>query len=155
MTNKEKIHQILSSLWKNDNAVGTMDYNQALQDVQTAVDMIDEKTESRIPGEAVKDYVKSVNVFNTQRKDIIDDYIPNAFKAGAVWHPASEEPADRSQCLVVSKRGSKDIVTYSNQFFYKGHVVADPCKLYRLAEITMWAYIEDLLPTSSAAATTK
>lgn len=64
-----------------------------------------------------------------------------------VWHDSSEEPTDKSQCLVIDKRGSKDIVTYSNQFFYKGHVIAEPCKLYRLTEIEMWAYIEDLIPT--------
>ena len=63
-----------------------------------------------------------------------------------VWHPASEEPKDKAQCLVIAKRKSKDIVTYSNQFFYKGHVVADPCKLYALSDIIMWADMEDLLP---------
>ncbi len=75
-----------------------------------------------------------------------------AFKDGAlwqrnhVWHHADEEPTDREVCLTVNKRGSKDIVTYSKQFFYKGHVIAEPCKLYRLTEIEMWAYIKDLLP---------
>ena len=39
MTDKEKIHQILSSLWKNDDSVGKTYYNQALQDVQTAIDL--------------------------------------------------------------------------------------------------------------------
>jgi hypothetical protein len=39
MTNKEKLHQILSSLWKNDNSIGKTYYNQALQDVQTAIDL--------------------------------------------------------------------------------------------------------------------
>lgn len=63
-----------------------------------------------------------------------------------VWHPASKEPDDKAQCLVISNRGSKDIVTYSNQFFYKGHVVAEPCKLYRLTDITRWAYTDDLFP---------
>ena len=42
MTDKEKIHQILSSLWKNDDSVGKTYYNQALQDVQTAVDLQEE-----------------------------------------------------------------------------------------------------------------
>ena len=63
-----------------------------------------------------------------------------------VWHPASEEPKDKAQCLVITKRKSKDIVTYSNQFFYKGHVVADPCKLYALSDVILWADTEDLLP---------
>ena len=39
MTYKEKIHQILSSLWKNDDSVGKTYYNQALQDVQAAIDL--------------------------------------------------------------------------------------------------------------------
>lgn len=63
-----------------------------------------------------------------------------------VWHPASEEPVNKSQCLVVSSRNTKEVVTYSNQFFYKGHVVAEPCKIYELADIVLWAYIDDLLP---------
>jgi len=39
---KEKLHQILSSLWKNDDSVGKTYYNQALQDVQIAVDLQEE-----------------------------------------------------------------------------------------------------------------
>ncbi len=66
-----------------------------------------------------------------------------------VWHQASEEPADKAQCLVIRKRKTKDVVTYSNRFFYKGHVVAEPCKIYALTDIVLWAYIEDLLPDSS------
>ncbi len=42
MTNKEKLHQILSSLWKNDDSIGKTYYNQALQDVQTAIDWQEE-----------------------------------------------------------------------------------------------------------------
>lgn len=42
MTDKKKLHQILSSLWKNDDSVGKMCYNQALQDVQTAIDLQEE-----------------------------------------------------------------------------------------------------------------
>ena len=63
-----------------------------------------------------------------------------------VWHPASEEPKDKAQCLVISRRKSKDVVTYSNQFFYKGHVISYPCRLYALTDIVMWADMEDLLP---------
>lgn len=63
-----------------------------------------------------------------------------------VWHPASEEPQDKAQCLVISRLKSNDVVTYSNQFFYKGHVIADPCKLYALTDVILWADMEDLLP---------
>ena len=40
--NKDKLHHILSSLWKNDDSVGKTYYNQALQDVQTAIDLQEE-----------------------------------------------------------------------------------------------------------------
>jgi len=40
---KEKLHQILSSLWKNDDSVGKMCYNQALQDAQIAIDSLQEE----------------------------------------------------------------------------------------------------------------
>lgn len=63
-----------------------------------------------------------------------------------VWHDINEEPTDRSQCLVISKRQTKDVVTYSGQFFYKGHVVAEPCKMYSMADVVKWAYINDLIP---------
>lgn len=63
-----------------------------------------------------------------------------------VWHDINEEPTDRSQCLVISKRQTKDVVTYSSQFFYKGHVVAEPCKMYAMNDIVKWAYIEDVIP---------
>lgn len=42
MIDKKKIHQILSSLWKNDDSVGKTYYNQALQDVQTVIDLQEE-----------------------------------------------------------------------------------------------------------------
>lgn len=42
MTDKEKLHQILSSLWKNDDSVSKIYYNQALQDVQAAIDLQEE-----------------------------------------------------------------------------------------------------------------
>lgn len=63
-----------------------------------------------------------------------------------VWHDINEEPADRSQCMIISKRQTKDVVTYSGQFFYKGHVVAEPCKMYSMADVVKWAYINDLIP---------
>ena len=64
----------------------------------------------------------------------------------SVWHDVSDEPADGAQCLVISKRKTKDVVTYSGQFFYKGHVVAEPCKMFAMNDIVKWAYIEDLIP---------
>ena len=63
-----------------------------------------------------------------------------------VWHDINEEPTDRSQCMIISKRQTKDVVTYSGQFVYKGHVVAEPCKMYSMADVVKWAYINDLIP---------
>lgn len=42
MTDKKKLHQILLLLWKNDDSIGKTYYNQALQDVQTAIDLQEE-----------------------------------------------------------------------------------------------------------------
>ena len=39
MIKKRTLHQLLSSLWKNDELEGKTYYNQALQDVQTAIDL--------------------------------------------------------------------------------------------------------------------
>ena len=39
MIKKRTIHQLLSSLWKNDDSEGKMHYNQALQDVQLTIDL--------------------------------------------------------------------------------------------------------------------
>ena len=54
MANKEKLHQILSSLWKNDDSVGKTYYNQALQDVQTAIDLQEEPANDNFEGEVKK-----------------------------------------------------------------------------------------------------
>ena len=43
MIDKETIHKVLSSLWKNDTSVGALDYNQALQDAQTKFDLLSEE----------------------------------------------------------------------------------------------------------------
>ena len=51
MTDKEKLHQILSTLWKNDDSVGKTYYNQALQDVQTVI----ESQEGSVSEEQVKE----------------------------------------------------------------------------------------------------
>ena len=65
MTDKEKIHQILSSLWKNDDSVGKMCYNQALQDVQTAIDLQEEP----VSHGQVKESMKIQRVNNTCKEN--------------------------------------------------------------------------------------
>lgn len=54
--NTDKLHQILSSLWKNDNSKGKSFYNQALQDVQTAIDLCEERMSGDI-GKAGKEWL--------------------------------------------------------------------------------------------------
>lgn len=54
---KEKLHQILSSLWENDDSVGKTYYNQALQDVQIAVDFQEEPVSDDLE-EEIDNYIK-------------------------------------------------------------------------------------------------
>jgi len=61
---KEKLHQILSSLWKNDDSVGKMCYNQALQDVQTAIDTMQEEPVSEDLGEYINELSKQFPEIN-------------------------------------------------------------------------------------------
>lgn len=55
----DKIHHILSSLWKNDDSVDKTYYNQALQDVQTAIDSLQEEPVNEDLEEAIDTYFKS------------------------------------------------------------------------------------------------
>ncbi len=59
MTDKDKLHQILSSLWKNDDSVGETYYNQALQDVQTAIDLREEHVSEDL-NTAAKEYANNI-----------------------------------------------------------------------------------------------
>ena len=79
MTDKEKIHQILSSLWKNDDSVGKTYYNQALQDVQTAIDLQEEPVSEDLE-EAAKRYSDNENPICTCGECLL-----KSFKAGAKW----------------------------------------------------------------------
>ena len=89
MTDKEKLHQILSSLWKNDDSVGKMCYNQALQDVQTAIDLQEEPVSEDLE-ESAQQYAK--DEYNHKNPATLPDrcigcYAPimYAFKTGAKW----------------------------------------------------------------------
>ena len=97
---KEKLHQILSSLWKNDDSVGKMCYNQALQDVQIAIDTMPEEPVSGLdngdmPIERWKQAVEAASHQRNYRSskgltETKDDY----FVDGVQWadeHP-KEEP---------------------------------------------------------------
>ena len=77
MINKEKLHQILSSLRKNDDCVGKMCYNQALQDVQTAIDSMQEEPVSEDLDEAAWNFAMLNPDYQMNRVE--------SFRAGAKW----------------------------------------------------------------------
>lgn len=88
MTDKE-IHQILSSLWKNNDSVGKTYYNQALQDVQIAINLQEEPVSEGLD-EAANRYAKEE--YSRKSPSTLPDrckgcYAPlmYAFKAGAEW----------------------------------------------------------------------
>lgn len=89
MTDKEKLHQILSSLWKNDDSVGKIYYNQALQDVQTAIDLQEEPVSEDLE-EAAKEYSGKLS-----------HPLNNAFKAGAKWQEDKDKQTLNEEGVVV------------------------------------------------------
>lgn len=116
--NTDKLHQILSSLWKNDNSKGKSFYNQALQDVQTAIDLCEERVSGDI-GKAGKEWLmpqldKSyANYGETKMMELthFDGYaMLDAVEFGAKW---MEEQGVTVEGLVVCNElthGYKDIV---------------------------------------------
>ena len=77
MTDKEKLHQILSSLWKDDDSVGKTYYNQALQDVQTAIDLQEEPTGNPL-GSTHAEFrtaVESLGISQEEHEAIVDKYL--------------------------------------------------------------------------------
>ena len=109
MTDKETIHKILSSLWKNDNSVGKMCYNQALQDAQTAFDTLPEEPVSEDLEEAVHEYIQHIpesepelmNTFYTWEQ------MEAAFKAGAKWNFEKIEEVLLSEVLPYFMHGGE------------------------------------------------
>ena len=108
MTDKEKIHQILSSLWKNDDSVGKTYYNQALQDVQTAIDLKEEPVSEELE-EAASRYAKEE--YNSKSPATLPDrcrgcYAPlmYAFKDGSKWQKSNLwKPADGDDLPIVDR----------------------------------------------------
>lgn len=100
MIDKEKLHQILSSLWRNDDKDGKIYYNKALQDVQMAIDLQEEPVSGLDNGNMpVERWEQAVKAASNQRSyrsskgltETRDDY----FVDGVQWadeHP-KEEPA--------------------------------------------------------------
>lgn len=117
--NTDKLHQILSSLWKNDNSKGKSFYNQALQDVQTAIELCEERVSGDI-GKAGKEWLmpqldKSyANYGETKMMELthFDGYaMLDAVEFGAKW---MEEQGVTVEGLVICSeiltQGYKDIV---------------------------------------------
>lgn len=102
MTDKEKIHQILSSLWKNDDSVGKTYYNQALQDVQTAIDLQEEPVSEDLEDAAKycipdESYHMTIESEGEGSGENVYDYVQmiDMFKAGSKWQKANLwKPAD-------------------------------------------------------------
>ena len=95
MTDKEKIHQILSSLWKNDDSVGKTYYNQALQDVQTAVDLQEEPVSEEFE-KALAEEWKGYNERGAATVDALEDNtqelaFAKGFYRGSKWQKAKDE----------------------------------------------------------------
>ena len=89
MTDKETIHKVLSSLWKNDDDIRYIYYNQALQDAQTAFDSLPEEPVSEDLNKVSKEYADKnyAEWLDFCSGDECDDHYPisEAFKAGAQW----------------------------------------------------------------------
>lgn len=82
MTDKEKLHQILLSLWKNDDSIGKTYYNQALQDVQTAIDLQEEPVSEDLE-EAAKNH--AVERFRITRNRELAEKCKWSYITGAEW----------------------------------------------------------------------
>lgn len=120
MTDKKKLHQILSSLWKNNDSVGKTYYNQALQDVQTAVDLQEEPMNEDLQ-EAAWFYAdkkacldKSIftqKEINEKRSKLEYNWedIRTAFKAGAKWQKLQDMGiTNKAQDVVANVLSSAD-----------------------------------------------
>ena len=141
MTDKKKLHQILSSLWKNDDSVGKTYYNQALQDVQTAIDLQEEPVSDELE-KAAEEYIEY-----TPRYDIgyeleegndpteIDcftiDEATAAFIEGAKWQkqkdniPVSDKLEEACEQLAENARKHKAETSspFFNQTDYRQGVI--------------------------------
>ena len=107
MTDKEKLHQILSSLWKNDDSIGKTYYNQALQDVQIAIDSMQEDPVSEDLDEAGKEWLRPqldksyANYGETKMMELthFDGYsMLEAIEFGAKWKEEQFEKNRLEHC---------------------------------------------------------
>ena len=93
---KEKLHQILSSLWKNDDSVGKMCYNQALQDAQIAIDSLQEEPVSENFENALAEEWKGYNDRGAAKVDALEDNtqelaFAKGFYRGTKWQKKQDQ----------------------------------------------------------------
>ena len=110
MTDKEKLHQILSSLWKNDDSVGKTYYNQALQDVQTAVDLQEEPVREELE-ECTREIILEGANFNKSWYA----HPELAFKAGAKWQKENLWKSAEGSDLPIFDREVIVLINYNTQ----------------------------------------
>ena len=105
---KEKLHQILSSLWKNDDSVGKMCYNQALQDAQIAIDSLQEEPVSEELEEAAFDYAEDCKYEGGEKLLCVEH-----FKAGTKWQKNHLwKPADGDNLPEIDR----EVVVFTQDF---------------------------------------
>jgi len=136
---KEKLHQILSSLWKNDDSVGKMCYNQALQDAQIVIDSLQEE-----PKECM--YSKE-NYTDEDRKTLCEGCeeecrFNKKEEPVSMWHDVSEEPKPNMELICVGQ--------YENPL-----VLSSNSDSFKSLDISKWAYFNDLLNLSNVQRTVK
>lgn len=121
MIDKKKIHQILSLFWKNDDTEGKTHYNQALQDVQTAIDLLSEDSESGNLEKASKEWLvpqldKSyANYGETKMMELtlFDGYaMLDAIEFGAKWMAGQGYITEGLVICNELTHGYKDIVMH-------------------------------------------
>lgn len=128
MTDKEKLHQILSSLEKNDDSFGKTYYNQALQDVQTAIDLQEEPVSKEL-NQAAEEYAKGEGL-----EDALGGWedMSDAFKAGAQWQKEKDSnPSKDFEELINKLSGQFPEVSFA--------------KLSRIAvRVAKWQRMQDI-----------
>lgn len=119
MIDKEKMHQILSSLWENDDKDGKIYYNKALQDVQIAIDSLQEEPVSEDFEEALAKEWKGYNDRGAATVDALEDNtqelsFAKGFYRGAKWKAEQFEKERLKQCDTLTKEQAQiesDFVT--------------------------------------------
>ena len=123
MTDKEKeeLHQILSSLWKDEDSVSKAYYNRALPDVQIAIDPTQEESMGEDLEKAANEWDAKASFTpfymtlneNGNPNGVRQDYTTHAesFKAGANWQK-EQMIAKAIEGKVISNEGLSFPISY-------------------------------------------